>query len=168
MVRATIYIIFSSIFLVCSCSTNTVTGSSSSVENRVEVRKSAADEKSSTLVQFETSGKMSPAMTKARDSGKMIFLDFYSDKCPPCKLMDEEVFSDEEIAGLLNQNFINVKVDGTDQDGANLGSMFGVRAFPTLVFTNASGKVLVQKEGGVSASHFRSLIQDAMQSTAMN
>lgn len=121
---------------------------------------------SKSLVRFEQSGFLSEAMDKAKAEGKYIFIDFYSQRCPPCKLMDEVVYTDKELAAFLNKHFINVKIDGALTSGANLASLFDVRAFPTLIFTDMSGNVLTRREGGTSISTLRYMAEEALKSTA--
>jgi len=106
-------------------------------------------------------------MDKAKLSGKFIFLDFYTDYCPPCKVMDKEVFGNRELANYLNDNFINVKVNAAKTDGANLASMFNVRAYPTLIFADQQGNALMRKEGGTTISTVRYMAEEVLRATAM-
>jgi len=51
------------------------------------------------------------ALAKARDEDKPIFLSIGYSACHWCHVMERESFENEEIAALMNQFFINVKVD---------------------------------------------------------
>ena len=51
------------------------------------------------------------ALEKARTEGKPILLSIGYSACHWCHVMAHESFEDEEIAGLMNDNFINIKVD---------------------------------------------------------
>ncbi len=51
------------------------------------------------------------ALAKARREGKPIFLSVGYSTCYWCHVMEREVFSDPAIAALMNQWFVNVKVD---------------------------------------------------------
>ena len=51
------------------------------------------------------------AFTKARETNKPIFLSIGYLTCHWCNVMEEESFSDPEVAALLNDTFIPVKVD---------------------------------------------------------
>ena len=51
------------------------------------------------------------ALAKARDEGKPIFLSIGYSSCYWCHVMERESFMDEEVAALLNQHFICIKVD---------------------------------------------------------
>lgn len=51
------------------------------------------------------------AFCKAKEEEKPIFLSIGYSTCHWCHVMAEESFEDKEIAKLLNQNFISIKVD---------------------------------------------------------
>jgi uncharacterized protein YyaL (SSP411 family) len=51
------------------------------------------------------------ALTKARTENKPIFLSIGYSACHWCHVMAHESFEDEETAALMNENFINIKVD---------------------------------------------------------
>jgi hypothetical protein len=51
------------------------------------------------------------AFQKAKKENKLIFLSIGYSTCHWCHVMEKESFIDYEIAGLLNQNFISIKVD---------------------------------------------------------
>ena len=51
------------------------------------------------------------AFTKAKKENKLIFLSIGYSTCHWCHVMEEESFEDEEVAKLLNKEFISIKVD---------------------------------------------------------
>jgi uncharacterized protein len=51
------------------------------------------------------------ALEKARIEDKPIFLSIGYSTCHWCHVMERESFEDEEVAGLLNETFVNIKVD---------------------------------------------------------
>ena len=51
------------------------------------------------------------ALKKARDENKPIFLSVGYSSCHWCHVMAHESFENEEIANIMNENFINIKVD---------------------------------------------------------
>jgi len=86
----------------------------------------------------------------ASKQNKKVFVDFYADWCLPCKLLDEEVFSQRPLYSYFNKNFINYKVDIEKGNGANLKLMFGAEELPTLLFLNEKGGVISRNEGSLS------------------
>jgi uncharacterized protein YyaL (SSP411 family) len=51
------------------------------------------------------------ALEKAKNENKPIFLSIGYSTCHWCHVMEHESFEDEEVADLLNRNFISIKVD---------------------------------------------------------
>ena len=115
----------------------------STYDDRVE--KEPTSHKS--LVQFEYSSSFAPIMQKASQEDKPIFLEFYTTWCAPCKLMDKDVFTHRETAHFLNDNFVNYKVNAEKANGPDLAMIYGVKSFPTLLFLDETGKVLLRHEG---------------------
>lgn len=80
---------------------------------------------------------------QAAKEKKYLLLDFTgSDWCPPCKMMEKEVFSTEEFAAFAEKNLVVVRLDfnpdgskpGKFQDQNNyLAQRLQVQAFPTYV-----------------------------------
>src|SRR5215470_2379644 len=53
----------------------------------------------------------SEALERSRNEDKPIFLSIGYSACHWCHVMEHESFEDEEIARLMNDNFVNIKVD---------------------------------------------------------
>ncbi len=90
-------------------------------------------------------------LAKATAENKIVFIDFYIDNCAPCKVMDDMAFTDKSVYQFYNKNFINFKVDAIDFDYVELAKQYNVREYPTLVYIDNTGKVLLTHYGGASA-----------------
>jgi thioredoxin-related protein len=98
------------------------------------------------LTNFET------AKAQAQAEKKMLLLDFTgSDWCPPCKMLENQVFLQPEFADyaaknlvLLQVDFPRIKMQSDEQKAANrkLAEQFGIEGFPTIVVLDPSGKTL--------------------------
>src|SRR5205085_12351462 len=51
------------------------------------------------------------ALARARQLDRPIFLSVGYSACHWCHVMEHESFEDEEVAGILNENFVSIKVD---------------------------------------------------------
>lgn len=101
-------------------------------------------------------------LLEAKTKNKLIFIDFYTTWCGPCKWMDSNVFADAEVATLFNKKFVNYKVDAEDFDGVNLALKYRVDAYPTLVFTDQNGNVLHRIEGMIPKESFLQVVEDVL------
>lgn len=78
---------------------------------------------------------------KAKAEKKLIFVDVYTTWCGPCKMLDRQVFSDQETGRRINAFFISYKADAEAQ-GRALAVKYGVKAFPTGLFLDAEGNLV--------------------------
>lgn len=88
---------------------------------------------------------------QAKKENKLIFLDFYTVWCAPCKRMAMEVFPLPEAGTFFNEHFINVKVDAEKGEGIMLAKTYRPSGYPTLIFTDAEGKQLYRTNGAGTA-----------------
>lgn len=85
-------------------------------------------------------GTFAEAQVKAKKENKQIFMDFYTSWCGPCKVMAKKYFTLETVGKEFNKKFICLKVDAEKGEGLAMVKKYVVKAYPTLVFTDASGK----------------------------
>ncbi len=113
-------------------------------------------------INFSHSKSLSPLLERAEKENKLLFVDIMTDWCLPCKMMDEDVFSDPSVVSFMNANFINYKVDAEKENGPLLALVYEVSAYPTLVFVDEKGKVIVKNVGAVSQSQLLNLAREAL------
>jgi len=97
-----------------------------------------------------TEGRWKDIAAKAKESGKYIFVDAYTTWCGPCKLLKSKTFLEERAGAYFNAHFINYTVDTEKGEGIQLAEQWDVTAYPTLLFFNPEGKLLLQQVGFVN------------------
>lgn len=75
---------------------------------------------------------------------KMVFIDFYSDDCPPCEQF-KPIY--ESWAGLFGKKVIFIMVNGNGLETQDLCDKFNISSFPTLVVLNRQGKEIAKHSG---------------------
>ena len=114
-----------------------------------------------TLVQFIKDSKLSEVLDFAGEQNKLTFVEFYTDWCLPCSLMDESVFVEPNFSDYMNESFVNYKIDGDGQEGINLRYVFDVQEYPTFLFLDQRGRVLAKASGSRSSDYLRNLSIEA-------
>lgn len=118
-------------------------------------------------VAFTKSDSMEAILAKAEKDDKLVFIDIMTDWCLPCKMMDQDVFSNPEIADFMNSNFINYKVDAEKKNGPIISLVYEVQSFPTLLFVDSKGKVIVKKVGAAYHTELMDMAKTALASTEL-
>lgn len=86
------------------------------------------------------------ALDRARDENKPILLSVGYSACHWCHVMERESFENDEIAGLMNDNFVSVKVDREERPDIDsiymnaVQAMTGHGGWPMTVFMTPDGK----------------------------
>lgn len=89
------------------------------------------------------------AVQQANYSNKLIFVDFYTDWCAPCKMMDRDIYVDALLGKIYNEHFITLKINADKEP--DLINEYNVRSYPTLMFLQTDGSVIWKYEGALSA-----------------
>ena len=117
----------------------------------------AGPDYSAFAVDFMPTDILSEAIDRAAAEDKLVFIDFYTTWCLPCKLMDEDVFTDPEFGRYMNDNFVSLKIDAERGNGVNLASLYEVQAYPTLLFVDTRGRVVGKKQGAAYQRELREM-----------
>lgn len=112
-------------------------------------------------VSFEH-GTFAEALAKAKENNKLIFFDGFTDWCGPCKYMANKVFTQDKVADFFNENFINVKFDMEKGEGIELAKKYQVRAFPTFLLLDSTGKLIHKIVGGDEADGFIEKVKEGL------
>jgi thioredoxin-related protein len=94
-------------------------------------------------VQWRTNYSL--ARKEALDTNRPLLLDFGTEQCFWCRRLDTTTFRDAQLARLLNENFIALKIDAASD--VRLTEALRIHSFPTLVIAAADGKILDVTEG---------------------
>lgn len=107
-------------------------------------------------------GTWEAAKLKAKTENKFILLDCYIRNCGWCKVMDKEVFTDENVIQEINAHFIFVGHDmELDSDGQRLSMKYHIRAYPTYMFFSPQGKWVYTREGYQPVADFLQTLKNA-------
>lgn len=100
------------------------------------------------------------AVREARRTGRPLLVDVGTRDCVWCRRLEASTLQDPEVARLLTDRFIPVKVDAEDE--RQLARDLGVSVFPTVFVAAPDLTVLHSHEGFVTASHLLDRLYQAL------
>ncbi|MCK5821956.1 MAG: thioredoxin family protein [Bacteroidales bacterium] len=98
-------------------------------------------------------GSYKEAIEKAKDENKIVFIDFITEWCGPCRIMDRDVFSKKEVGEIFNQSFVSIKLDAESDMYMPLAKEFKVKSYPTYIFVDPNTKQIVHRSGSRQSVH---------------
>lgn len=102
------------------------------------------------------------ALAKAKAEDKLVFIDFYTDWCGPCKQMAKFTFTDPTVGDYYNKHFINLKLNA-EKGGRPQAVKYGVHSYPTTIFLDGEGNVVVKQSGSKSTNAFLKMGRTAIE-----
>ncbi|MCC6697907.1 MAG: thioredoxin family protein [Candidatus Hydrogenedentes bacterium] len=94
----------------------------------------------------------------AKSEGKPVLIDFVAEWCVWCKKMDEDVYSNREIAQGLAE-FVCVRVD-VEKD-PRVALAYDAGTLPRTIFLNTHGQIMVDRSGYLPLEVFQDALADA-------
>src|SRR5208283_2288937 len=77
------------------------------------------------------------AAKAAASEGKLVFIDFFTTWCGPCKQLDARTWSDPAVGRLVGEKAVALKIDAEKQ--SDLAVLYRIDAYPTLLLLKADG-----------------------------
>lgn len=106
-------------------------------------------------------GNFEDALNEARESNKLVYVDCKTSWCRPCKAMEKEVFTNDNVAKFYNQHFVSISLD-MDKEGGSVKDEFHVSAYPTHLFIDPNRQMIHRAMGYQSSSQFVTTGQNAI------
>lgn len=101
-------------------------------------------------IEFEH-GTFAEALAKAKKENKLLFVDYYTTWCGPCKMMSKNIFPKDEVGKYFNEKFISLKMDAEKGEGPDLAKKYKVSGYPTMIYFDSEGKEIKRLTGATSS-----------------
>jgi len=84
------------------------------------------------------------ARAEAARQDKPVLLRFTAAWCPPCQVMDANVWPNDEVKAAVAKQVVPAKIDVDDEANVNVARRYGIRTIPTLLLVDANGDELAR------------------------
>ena len=98
------------------------------------------------------------AWATAYRTKKPLMIDFYTDWCVACKVLDANTYTNAKVIR-ESEKFVNVKINAEKRK--DIAQQFGIRAFPTIVWLDNRARLLHKIEGAYPPDEFMTAMQNA-------
>ena len=115
-------------------------------------------------VRFET-GSTDALHEMALQLGKPVFIDLYADWCPPCRMMEQRVFSKKEVGEFMEKYFVAAKYNVDQTTGRELMQRYGSGSIPLYLVFSPDGELLGRITGATDAETFLENLQVILERT---
>jgi thiol:disulfide interchange protein len=96
----------------------------------------------------------SNALKEAKKANKVVMVDFYTDWCGWCKVLDRKTYSDEEVGKFADAKLVSLKINAEKGEGTELTKKHKITGFPTIIFFDADGAEVHRVVGYQEAKAF--------------
>ncbi len=108
-------------------------------------------------IEWVDSEMLMPVLEDAQRLHKPVFVAFHASWCAPCKVMEEEIFTQPQAYQFLNSKFVNFHTDYDAPAGRRIAEIFEVNKLPTVLFVSEKGVVLERYTGIISVAEIERL-----------
>lgn len=98
------------------------------------------------------SSSLKEACAKAAKEHKVVFIDFYTTWCGPCKVLDQTTWKDPKVVSWLSEKTVALRLDAEKE--VSLARRYQVDGYPTLLFLKPDGTEIDRTTGVQSPSEF--------------
>jgi len=113
-------------------------------------------------------GSLQAAKEKAKNESKILMLKFGAKWCLPCRFMDKNVFTDQQVIEVLTKNSVAMDIDIDDTNGIILKEKFNVKLLPTILVFHPDGRIIDRREESLNVEKFGEWINDLVDQFEIN
>ena len=113
-------------------------------------------------VHFERPTSWEQVRAKAKEQGKFLFLDAYTDWCYWCKVMDAKTFTDAKVIAFMEEKFVSAKVEMETGFGNDLRMKYRIHSFPEYLIFTPEGEFVYRISGYQTPADFIPQLENSL------
>lgn len=94
------------------------------------------------------------AIAMAKESNKLVFCNFSTSWCGPCKTLFADVYCDQQVGDFMNEKFISLYIDAEAKEWVEVAKKFKIKGYPAMIILDANGKEKARMAGAMSKKDF--------------
>jgi len=102
------------------------------------------------------------ARSLAATEHKMLLVDFYTDWCTWCRVMDTTTFRDSAVEAYINEHFIPLSIDAERGFGITVAMKYRVNAYPSYGYFTPDGGLVTKSLGYQPPEDYLTTLQNAV------
>jgi thioredoxin-related protein len=102
------------------------------------------------------------ARREAQDKNRPLVIDFSTQECHWCRMLETTTFRDPAVVKTLSERFVALHLDGEKE--ASLAQRLNITGYPTLIFADADGNILQRQDGYVKPAEFGKMLDHVLAS----
>jgi len=109
------------------------------------------------------------ALALGKKEKRLVVIDFYTDWCKWCDVMDEKTYGNAEVIRFANKNIALAKVNAESDDKTTykgneysyrqLAQAFGIKGYPATIFLDSEGDFITNISGYITADKFLPILK---------
>ena len=97
---------------------------------------------------------------EATRTGRPILVYVGSEACGYCRKLERETWPDRQVAGILGQRFVPLRIDGHRSPG--IAQQLEVRAYPTVIALSPTGQLIGRVDGYRGPEEMRAFLVETL------
>ncbi|HLF13489.1 MAG TPA: thioredoxin family protein [Bacteroidota bacterium] len=102
------------------------------------------------------------ARSMAAAQKKMLLVDFYTDWCSWCRVMDTTTFRDSAVVAFINEHFVPLSIDAEKGLGITVAMKYRVDAFPSYGYFTEDGRLVTKSIGYQPPEDYLKTLKEAL------
>ena len=100
--------------------------------------------------------QVAEGLKRAKAQNKEVVMYFFSQYCPYCDAMDQNVLADSDVSASLKKDLVYIRADVDKRP--ELARKYQIRGYPTTILAESNGKIIANIPGYIPKKDFLKIL----------